>query len=456
MRTWTSRAPRAFPAIALLLGLCAGCGDDSTGVKDATVDDQAAPLDDGGPPPDRAIAMDFTGTNADLTRPPDLTVTPLPDLSSPPPDFAGGCPSLPARLSETTVTVAGTVATSWPITAVGLPGDGAAIAWSTGSAVYFTRVDAQGNRVGSDVMIPGTSAHGLTASPTGLASLVRRTPGGGLSDELWLVDASQSGTVNLDVRLTGGNTPMLSGNSCVNVGTEWFDGFYRRGRILWTGTQYAIYFTLQRCWPDKIAHQGDTYRFYDKAGTAMPQWSWGCSHSLDVRLGQNGTRLAPVCLSDCYSQKGILLSNNLVLSNEPSGNCAGSSAAGLGGLVASGTSFWLSYTSSEGRASSDVGLVEITQGGAVGARRFLTQDGAADSSAHLTALGGQLLAGWRSGSGATTLQLLDASASPIGAPATVTPPLRQYDDFFTYSSGDAGWVYPSGTQLKVVRVRRCP
>jgi hypothetical protein len=429
------REPRSIVALLVCLGAgCGGVGEPST---------------DAGVPGGADLA------GADLSGLDLVSVGSGNDLASPIDMTAPACTDLASRVTETTISVGASVDTGWPISAVALPGDGAAIAWSTGTNVYFTRVDAMGNRVGTDVMVEGTSAHGLTASPTGLATLVRRTPSG-LSDELWLVDVGASGTVNVNVQLTGGNMPGLSGNNCTGIGDEFFDGFFRRGRIVWTGTQYAVYFTLQRCWPEGIAHAGDTFRLYDPNGTASVQWDWGCSHSLDVRLAQNGTAFAPVCLSDCYQTKGILLSDSTVLSNEPSGNCAGDSTASLGGLVAGGGGFWLSYTSKEGRTSSDVGLVQITSAGAVGTKLFLTQNADDESAAHLGAFGDEMLAGWSTAGGMTMLERVDGNGNGIGSAEMVAPPLRQGDDFFTYTSGDVGWAYASGSQLKIVRVRRCP
>ena len=53
-------------------------------------------------------------------------------------------------------------------------------------------------------------------------------------------------------------------------------------------------------------------------------WGWGCSHSLDLRMAANASRLAPVCLSDCYPSKAILLNHDeQTIFADPSGNCAG-------------------------------------------------------------------------------------------------------------------------------------
>ena len=109
---------------------------------------------------------------------------------------------------------------------------------------------------------------------------------------------------------------------------------------------YTAYFPIYRRWPDNIAHTGDTLRKLDLSGSAAAGgWSWGCSHSLDVRLAQSGSVVGPVCLSDCYSQKAILWSNSKIISDEPTGNCSGTSGAALGGFVPVSGGFWaVSYT----------------------------------------------------------------------------------------------------------------
>jgi hypothetical protein len=290
-------------------------------------------------------------------------------------------------------------------------------------------------------------AHGLVAAADHVALLVARG-----SDELAFIKLDAGGQTVADVMLVGQSDHDT-------VGSEWYD--YQPsfaadgGRLHPTADGYAAYFPIFRRWPDMIAHTGDTLRLLDANGGALGGgWDWGCSHSLDVRLSTSGSTLAPVCLSDCYSEKAILFENNTVISDEPSGNCGGLSEARLGGLVAAGDGFWLSYASREGRSSRDIAVVQVGLDGAPGARVWLTEDGADDVAPHLAPLGQGLLVGWRSEAD-HFLAHLDGAGALLGAPKTIDGAFGEHDDFFLYPGGDVGWVVGSGSDLVVYRYGAC-
>ncbi|MEO7093776.1 MAG: hypothetical protein ABI175_11035 [Polyangiales bacterium] len=414
-----------------------------------TLDGDDAPTDDASIGGDAALDGATTG---DTTPPPGDgapgdTATGG-DTSAPPTD--GGKPDEgtldvgPCTTGLSTVDVATPKGTSGPVYAMAAPTGHTVIAWADGDGVKVRRVDALGATSGLDATIAGTGVHGLAVSGDAVAVLVERAP-----DVLSFVRVDLTGKPLADVQLTGKSDHAV-------VGSEWYaysstfaaDG----GRLAWTGSDYVAYFPIFRHWPDGISHTGDTLRTLGLDGVAQGGgWSWGCSHSLDVRLAPGGT---PVCLSDCYSQKAILFSNSTVISAEPSGNCAGSSNAALGGLVEVSDGFWLTYVSPEGRSSRDVALVKLDKSGAPGTPSWLTSDPGDDSAAHLVAFGSGLLAGYRS-AGSSWLVQLDATGKTIGAPLSITASFRDKDDFFAWPGGDVGWVYPEGSTIHVHRYRAC-
>lgn len=327
------------------------------------------------------------------------------------------------------------------------PDGSTVVAWSGGGSVWLTELTPQGQRKGDDLTVAGAHVHGLAVTATETAVTVARG-----TDELWFVKLDAGGQVAAEARLTGASDHNT-------VGSEWYDYSptfaAEGGRLAAMGAGFVAYFPIFRRWPDMIAHTGDTLRYLDGSGNAQGGgWDWGCSHSLDVRLAQSSTTLAPVCLSDCYAQKAILFEDSTVISSEPSGNCAGLSDARLGGLVAVSNGFWLSYASPEGRSSRDIAVVQLGLDGAPGQRVWLTADAADDDSPHLAPLGQGLLAGWRSG-GTYYLAHLDGAGQPVGAPKTIDGAFREDDDFLAYPNGDVGWVGAQGSELVVYRYGGC-
>jgi len=350
--------------------------------------------------------------------------------------------------NELSVTqVATSITGTAPLFATAATNGDTVISWASAGQVRVARADATGALVGAEVATPGDHVHGLAMNGDSYGLLVANG-----ADELHLVELDAAGATTVDTMLTGNSDHDV-------VGSEWYayssnfaaDG----GRLLFSGSQYIAYFQIFRRWPDMIAHTGDTLRFLDASGS--PQgggWDWGCSHSLDVRLALSGGDLAPVCLSDCYAQKAILFEDSKLISSEPSGNCGGSSSAALGGLVAQGGSFWLTYISPEGRSSKDVGLAKLAIDGSLQDTIWLTDDAVDDSGAHLVAFEEGLLAAWKS-EGLHYLAKLDASGAMVGAPVEVTASFRDKDDFWSYPNGDAGWVVEDGGSFSVYRYRAC-
>jgi len=175
-----------------------------------------------------------------------------------------------------------------------------------------------------------------------------------------------------------------------------------------------------------------------------------------VRLAFNGAQLGPVCLSDCYPQKAICFDHRTaVIHQEPSGNCAGSSDAELGGLSPAGGGFWLTFVSSEGRSSRDVALAFVSNQGAVQLYWLTETPSVQESNAHLAAYGGKLFAAWRAG-GEMLAALADATGAVIQGPEKITADFNQQTDFVNFPNGDVGWAFGSGTELFIYRVRLCP
>jgi hypothetical protein len=325
---------------------------------------------------------------------------------------------------------------------------GSWLAWQAAvGRVHVTPLDGSDRRAGPDVTTEANELRGLSAHADGFAVMVQRG-----QDQMALVGYDAAGGLRFDTIIIGNNNHDQQGDKWVR--REWGD----HGRLVFFENRYAVYFGHTMNWGPQGEHQGDLLWYYDLSGNRSGgDWDWGCSHSLDVRLAYNGTRLGPVCLSDCYPTKAIWFNHQSAeIHPEPSGNCAGLSSGELGGLVATAEGFWLSFTSPEGRSSRDVGLVSISNASQVGPVRWLTDSAAADeSSAKLARYGDNLLVAWQD-SGTVRMAVVDRDGNFVLGPESVAASFNQQTDFVDHPSGDVGWAHGEGSTLQVYRLRQCP
>jgi hypothetical protein len=409
--------------------------------------------------------VDVKGLPAPPTAPPSPTPTVTPEATLTPTPLP--CGELGERVTVTEIDVGPdtiqarrdprTRATPMPVMLAVGSGSRMAAAWSdTAGDVHVTPLDTSG-RAGPDLTVPGVSVRGLVVHTDGYALLVVR------GDEMHLVRVNDSGAVRWEKKLVGGVSQTVTGN-------KWVDSWGHQSRLVFADGEYAAYFGHTQYFGADGKHQGDLLWLFDEAGERIEEsgrgargWNWGCSHSLDVRLAHNGTRLGPVCLSDAYPTKGIHFDHEVRLRSEPSGDMRGFSAANLGGWVPLAERFVLSFSSPEGRTSSDVGMLDVTDLGEVGEETWLTNTSTVDESApHLAAYGPergddpQFLAGWLAGD---RLHLAEARAGTgvTGGPVAVDVEIGEHDDFVTLPGGHVGWAFAwdDFQTLKQVTVRWC-
>ena len=379
---------------------------------------------------------------------------PVPDAGSLPP---GPCGTLDTRVIQATIDVRPAsvdVGSSYgwsnnrPVHFAGLTDGSARVAWSSNGTIHITPLNAMLARLGPDLTTAGVSVRGFVAHDDGSVALlvVRGT-------EMHLVKLRSDGSNAFDV-------PIVADPPSDTEGARWVDNWGHEGRLLVAGNAYVAYFGHTRHWGAMGKHQGDLLASFDVntgARVGGPAgWDWGCSHSLDVRLAWDGARVAPVCLSDCYRTKGVLLDDSTVLSDEPSGNCAGSSNGELGGLAGlAGGGFAVTFSTTEGRSSRDVAFRTISSQGTPGPVVWLAMGAGDERAPHLARYGAdRLLASWVEG-GDSKLAVLSAAGVVLEGPVTASVAVDVRDDFARYPGGDVGWASGGGGQLQVSRIRSC-
>ena len=444
------RASLAALLVSVTATASAACGNDMNGLgdgapfdarrdaqtTDARVVDAIVVFDTGG-------GRD-TGSVMDVARdtPADVGATdvppPRPDVPIEPPFDSGSC-------------AAGTLMSAMVVTPIAQSAQFAAPT-STGGVVVLAggmlhRLTGTGGALGAAIPVATPTPYGLAASPDRYAVLYTRD-----SDILALAVYDLAGTRIADTVLLGGVPHTVTNN-------EWFGPLIRAGRVTWTGTSWGTYFTVQRLWPDGVAHYGDSLRTLRADGTPQDtRWGWGCSHSMEVRLTSNPGGLGPLCVSDCYPGKGVYFDHNTLIHTDPSGNCAGSIDTHLGGIAPVAGGFVLAFRSPAGRTSNDAAVVRVGDDHTRGTIHWLTSGPGAATSIDVARLGDGVLAGWTVGSQGY-LQRVDAAGAPVGTPEMIAGDvLSGASEFFTFSNGDAGWVTGAasgGSGGRLVRVRFC-
>ncbi|MCB0215931.1 MAG: hypothetical protein H6648_02325 [Caldilineae bacterium] len=340
------------------------------------------------------------------------------------------------------------------------PVEGSGRAWlawaATDAKVHVTPLDGL-MRDGKDVTLDGDASVGLAAGPDGGfgVAVIR-------GEQVALAAYDADGKRRWDKTLIGDNPHTRAGD-------KWVDSWGHEGRLVWTGSHYALYMGHTQEFGANGKHQGDLLWLFDPQGNAVlgrqigqPGWDWGCSHSLDLRMvwSAGAGALGPVCLSDAYPQKAIMYSHQRArVWPEPSGNGSGGSDGRLGGLVPTETGFSFSFATKETRKSYDIALVDIRADGTVGEPLWLTSSQSVDEeSPHHQPFGADWFFGWHE-NGALRLALFEAGgrllAGPVNAPAGAGIDPR--DDFVAWADGGLAWAArdDAAGSLQLVHVPLC-
>ncbi len=318
-------------------------------------------------------------------------------------------------------------------------GDRGWLAWAAeGGQVHVTPLRGL-RRAGDDVQIEGDA-------PVGLA--MREDGGFGVAviqgEQVALAAYDGDGSHRWDRTLVGDNTHTQAGD-------KWVDSWGHEGRMVWTGSHYALYMGHTQEFGAQGKHQGDLLWLFDRQGNPVdgrqaeqPSWDWGCSHSLDLRLAysEEADAVGPVCLSDAYPRKAIMYSHRVTeVWPEPSGDGSGGSDGRLGGLTPNATGFDFSFATKETRQSYDVAMIHIGADGSLGDPLWLTDSAGRDEeSPHHAPFGQHWLLGWHEGD-QMVLSLFDREGALIAGPAN--PPtgtdIDRRDDFVPLPSGGVAW-----------------
>jgi hypothetical protein len=134
-------------------------------------------------------------------------------------------------------------------------------------------------------------------------------------------------------------------------------------RLTYGNGLYVAYFAVHgdTGWP--AGHEGDQLTYVSGEGVIQPGgWEWGCSHSMAELVSYHPVldAFAPVCSSDCYASKGILINDDRVV-YPCDGNCGGLVSAQLGQIALGGDAWKLVFSALDrpGYVGKGIGLATI-------------------------------------------------------------------------------------------------
>ncbi|MCA9247601.1 MAG: hypothetical protein KDA42_10810 [Planctomycetales bacterium] len=312
------------------------------------------------------------------------------------------------------------------------PDGGAKIGWTdTDGKIHITPVDEQRKRCGVDMTIPRGLLRDLVAHDDGSAVLVLRDGG------MFLY------------RLRGEETVFeerLASNWCREI--HW-------GSLAWNGETYAAYFAVHRG-----GHEGDAFVYIDPNGDILPGgWSWGVSHSIDMRLALAGRRFMPLALSDAYPGTGLFFNHNRKRVSYVWGDFSGGTGGRIGGMVALRDRMFVAFSSKQGgRRNWGVALADFGQEEPHDQQvhKYLEDCDVDQVNVKIARYGDdQLLVSWlEDGRWNRKFQLYDANAQPVGSTEVLPVRASARSDLKTDGQGNVVWAHNWGDDHRVLQAVR--
>ena len=311
------------------------------------------------------------------------------------------------------------------------------VGWTDASGNGHVSVINQQGALDATYNFSGKSVRGLVAHPDNQFAILLWDPGAKI---MWLAKYNANGDLvwqtNIDGDLTSFNPAI--GDS----------------RLAYGGGLYAAYFAVHgdTGWPE--GHEGDQLTYVDDAGVIQNGgWEWGCSHSMAELVSYHPIldSFIPVCSSDCYASKGILINDSTVVF-ECDGNCGGLVSAQLGQIALSSDSWKLVFNALDrpGHVGKGIGLANINSSLQSEIVWLTDTDGVYERDPVIGRIGSDLgtdrfLVGWTTtNDGGYWLGVIDGSGDFIQAPENVSSEGIRWgnrdDSMRTRADGRVSWV----------------
>ena len=329
------------------------------------------------------------------------------------------------------------------------------VGWTDSSGNGHVSIISNSGSIDETFNYAGRSVRGMVAHDDDKFAILLWDSG---SKIMWLskrnLDGSEVWTTNINGSLTSFNP---------GIGDS---------RLAFGNALYAAYFAVHgdSGWPQ--GHEGDQLTYVNSNGVIQSGgWEWGCSHSMAELISYHPTLniFVPVCSSDCYASKGILLNDNQVV-YACDGNCGGLVSAQLGQITLSNNSWKLVFSALNrpGYVGKGIGLATI-DGSFQSSYVWLTNTtGEYERDPVIMRLGSNLqtdryLVGWRtSNDDVYWLGVINGSGNFLAGPEEVSSAGIAWgdrdDSFRGHADGSVTWVEgnPGSTMLYLYRFNGSP
>lgn len=220
------------------------------------------------------------------------------------------------------------------------------VGWTDASDNGHVSVIGSGGSIEQTFDFPAQSVRGMAAHDDSKFAVLLWNSG---SKTMWLSKREANGNEIWKTNINGSLTNFDSG-----IGDS---------RLTYGNGLYAAYFAVYGISGWVQGHNGDQLTYVNSSGNIQPGgWDWGCSHSMAELVSYHPalSKFMPVCSSDCYASKGILIRDSEVV-YPCDGNCGGLVSAQLGQVALSGNSWKLVFNALNrpGYAGKGIALATI-------------------------------------------------------------------------------------------------
>jgi len=327
-----------------------------------------------------------------------------------------------------------------------MPDGGTLVGWTDALGDGHISVISDQGLLDQTFTYTGKSVRGLVAHEDGqFAVLLWTASAKNMRLSKWDANGNQVWVTNIDGDMTSFNP---------GIGDS---------RLAYGDGKYAAYFAVHGDSGWVEGHEGDQLTYVDDEGVILSGgWVWGCSHSMAelVSYHPDLDQFFPVCASDCYASKGILINDRTVV-YRCDGNCGGFISAQLGQVALSQNSWKLVFNALQrpGIVGKGIGMASINSSLKSNIVWLTDTDGEYERDPVIARLGNSLdtdrfLVGWMTrDDDVYWLGLVDGSGNFIMEPENVSMAGISWgnrdDSMRTRPDGRVSWVQANPGSIKL-------
>ncbi len=330
------------------------------------------------------------------------------------------------------------------------PGGGFKLGWNDGTGRgHITTLGPDLKPVGGDIVLPNLDLRGLAVNDDGsMVALVFELP-----CQMHALGLDSGGRELFKTTLTGakGDGP----------GTRFANAWFRSGKVVSSGHDFAVHFGHFVHTNDGERHQGGYYAQLDRQGNKLLERPWTVSHSIDQALLHHSGDWLTVSVGDAFP-RGLPFFNRTQKARRliypPAAQAVNyqPETTHLGNMVAVGDDVGLAFVTRVDETSQFL-YVLMDKAGEVESLVKLHEGRPVQGAAvNLAPFGPHLLFIWTETETRTGVVPIDSTGRFLSEPTFVDEPFGGGNDLAIFPNGDVGWLTASrGTaEVKLVRLSR--